>query len=573
MALAGRILRRGLSGVENYTLDETELYDNTNPAGSVVGGFAESTLLILEQPLDAPIVAGVNEIDAEGLLITFARFPHFFEGVVVKIRPTYTGLEVPFLEVWLYTVVGGWVKRRRVSLTNPFTGTESDRAKIFDLRFNPVLEDITKVWITMDPGAVGAPSMRFAVVQCYGFCTPTIPKVAGCPALAKIDGVWVAVDDNGDPTGAEVPEPCLPSLCLDDPAACLVPILDFDPDEPPVPPLDLCDSDSITTFRASLSVEDAEFFDQMLDVLDSLGYFEEACDPPEDPYFDPEDIAPATEPPEPPDPVCDPYHLIYSNIWGFSSTIPAQRTIPVVEYLQQVWGDFIFKFPGLITAFEEIYPDGITIPAMIFPHGPSTTYINTADYPGPPDGFNTNNLEVILRGGLLDIAAGCIIALRVEVGTVGTAPADIGPNDLAKVIPYCPNDGATRTMRIMRDSITSGLTKWTGTLSPLMEQMCGDGWFFMKYTNSIDTIPGVTLFRIHPRFDAANPLRVNWPPSGFYFMVDGFTYIVRMKIFVPMTVGCELPVSAFDVRVSCLKDWLPSVLLDNPTNTLGSCWP
>jgi hypothetical protein len=632
MALAGRILRIGLTQAVNYHLEETGSYDVNNPPSTVVTTLTLTKNLILEQPLETPITATVNELALQGLLITFDRFPDFFDGLIVKIRPTYAAGELPFLEAWIHTSAGGWLLRRRISLTNVFTGVESGQPMIYDLRFSPALEDIDKVWVTMDPGAIGAPTMRFSVLQCYGFCTTQ----GGIPPC-----------DPADP----LCQP--PGDCEADPVSCLIPILDKDPlclthpeDCEPLP-LDLCDPDSITAFRASLSDVDAEYFDQLIDYLESVDYFDivcgdfvlppfdicadfpelcqdpvefckqfpelcepftefcddfpELCAPPEPPpgeeCFDPETLVPITCPEEGPpggggggggiDPlplpaVCDPYKLTRSYSWVFSaSVLPQDFTEDAGTYWDETIGRFLKgKFPALVDGamrqmFIDQHPNGLFFPALLPQKLANPTYITSA-YDTGPDSLNNDVFRLVFRGTGLDEIPGVVVALKV---LVNEAPgAELFPTiyGARTVLPQCPSPDptATHARMLVNRGDDSGFEKFTDPLSPIMEQVASE-YYFMKRGTPLFPIPNTEVLRIHPEHEANNPIATTI--AGGYpnaFLKKGFTYIIRAKIFVPVNANCTIPDSAYDIRIECDPSFfIPLLLVNEPTHIKDSCYP
>lgn len=340
----GRILRVGANDQVNYVLQATSNYDADNPAATT---FTWPNSALMDQAFDEP---SPDEIESEGVLVNFSRFPYAFEGAMVKIRPTYDAdTENPFFEEWTHdSVEDEWTLRRRIQLSNLFVGVESGERKIIDFTFFPFLQNVDKVWLTMTATS-GSPTNRFIAVHLFGQCKNTLviprrpfPGGAETPCLKHPDGL----DQDGNPClvpGADCsqfPEFCrpIPDVDLCNPASVAVyqealrsipgaleqfeswysanatliaqacagvdfpnpPPTPPSPPLPPLPPLDLCDEDSIDAFRAAIAgdAEQVAAFDDFLDGLDEAGYFDLTCPPPEPPeqYVDPETQAPAEDP-------------------------------------------------------------------------------------------------------------------------------------------------------------------------------------------------------------------------------------------------------------------------------------
>ncbi len=345
----GRILRIGTDTVTNYTLQSTSAYDATNPAGTT--GTWPNT-----PAMDEPFTTALPiEIAEQGVLISFARLPFAFTGALVKIRPTYnTSIgEDPFIELWTHNSVSlVWTRQRRIELSNLFVGVESGTRKIMDLTFLPFATEVDKVWITMDPGLTGSPTMKFVGIQLYGECKQTIttPNPPGTidddPCLENPFGF----DKDGNPClvpgvdCSKFPEGCAPNagptLDVCNPASVDqykqflegigdggVALLEFnnwltvnadaialscagegpDPPAPPVPPVpplpkvDLCDPDSRAAFREALGDPALQAdFDALVEALTNEGFFTTNCPtpPPDEPpvYVDPVTQSPDEDP-------------------------------------------------------------------------------------------------------------------------------------------------------------------------------------------------------------------------------------------------------------------------------------
>lgn len=284
MALIGRrILRSG-----NYTLEQTSAYDDDNPPSTDASWGTDQEIADMDQGLEQ---TGL-ELTRQGAHLTFVNTPDHFHGAVVKIRPSYTGLEAPFLEMWTYNGTA-WTKRKRIPLTNVFVGTPSDTAKIFDLRLSVQLDDVTEVWITMDPGGVGTPSNRFLAIHLFGECD--IPLVI--PDPCDVD-----------------PEELCPDLdpCVADPDDCITPPYVPPPPvgSPPIPPwdfptIDICDPEEVAAFEATLTPEQLAFWESLLEASE-LPCLDETGEPVPDPdeiCQDPETFEPV---PCDPDDLSDP---------------------------------------------------------------------------------------------------------------------------------------------------------------------------------------------------------------------------------------------------------------------------
>lgn len=223
----GKILRIGGDGQPNYNLLETSDYDAENPAATTS---AWSDSLATEQEFNQlPFV----EVSAQGALVTFTRFPDAFLGAMVKIQPTYdTSIgENPAFEMWTHESGGDWTLRRRILLANVFVGIPSGSYGVLDLTFFPYLRNVDQVWLTLSPGDTGAPTVDFVSIHLFGLCEGAIRhppgRGSGDPCADPTDPFYTGFDDNGDPC----------------------PGTTFGPPASPTPTLDVCNPESIDTFR------------------------------------------------------------------------------------------------------------------------------------------------------------------------------------------------------------------------------------------------------------------------------------------------------------------------------------
>ena len=370
----GRIRRIGVDSMTNYSFLQTSAYDANNPAATTSAWPDDAAM---DQD---PRQASPTEVTAEGVLITFERFPDTFTGAHVKVQPTYdfdSGGENPFLEMWLHdSETSTWTKRSSVQFANVFVGAKTGVRKIFDFTFFPFERNIDMVWLTMNPGAVGTPSMDFAMIRLFGKCEQTLPRDGDetDPCADPNNPFYTGLDDEGNPCpgttfGPPPTTPEIPALDLCNPVSIEqyreavkdIPgfVEQFDawyatnieaiqlycagtnPDpptgQPPpphpavLPPLDLCDQDSIDAFRAALPTPEAvASFDDFIDGLESDGFFDFTCPPPVPPeeYIDPNTLEPATEP----DPVLEPFGQVPSTASprpsGPTASLPPQHGGP-----------------------------------------------------------------------------------------------------------------------------------------------------------------------------------------------------------------------------------------------------
>lgn len=353
----GRILRIGVDTLTNYSFEETSAYDEDAPAATT-SPWPDSNAM--DQPFNTPSPVTVA---AQGVLVTFDRTPEAFNGGMVKIEPTYDTStdEAPFIELWTHdSSTSDWTRRRRISLTNLFVGVESGTRKVMDMTFFSFLQNVDMVWLTMDPGAVGAPTMEWIAIQLFGYCKQMLQEDdpgSGEDVCNPDSEFYTGFDEDDKPCDPaiiynicdpnnpdysgydESNNPCIDvDLCnpasveqyidslngvpgateafmswyqtnLDSIARTCAGInVGGDPPTPapplPVPPvfpqLDLCSQDSIDAFRASVAgdADALALFDAFIDGLTADGYFTINCAPPdpEPVYVDPTSQRPAADP-------------------------------------------------------------------------------------------------------------------------------------------------------------------------------------------------------------------------------------------------------------------------------------
>lgn len=347
----GKILRIGNDTVTNYSLQATSAYDENAPAATT-SPWPDSAAM--DQAFDQP---NPVEITEEGVLVTFDRTPFAFEGAIVKIRPLYnTSIgEDPFFELWTHdSITTNWTKRRRIELSNLFVGVASDQRKVVDFTFFPFLSNVDMVWITMDPGTVGAPTMRWDAIHLFGQCERNLrvphPTPGDDDPCDPNSPFYTGFKEDGTPCKPTGDCPLPPEFCVTPPAvdvcnpASIATYEEYlrgigggtleafqawydlnaasiastcagnepvpetppmpEPPLPPLPPLDLCDQDSIDAFRAAVAgdAEQLATFDAFIDQLTDDGYFDLVCPPPDPPEvpIDPKTLEPEPDP-DPPD--------------------------------------------------------------------------------------------------------------------------------------------------------------------------------------------------------------------------------------------------------------------------------
>ena len=289
---------------ENYTLAATSAYDATDPAATTATwGDGDADVVAMDQALTIPTPPALT-VAAEGALIEFQRTPSYFLGCIAKVAVTYDleSGERPVLELWTRDATSDvWTKRRGIGLATS-VGAPTGRVKQFDLRLAVPVRNVDAVWVTMNPGDTGSPSMTWLGIHCFGFCQ-VVPRYDGnCrndPTLDCID----------------------PNPCLDTPEACLDPALDcedIDPTgelcteppfewptptpadggptpefEPPAfPIINLCNPAAVEAYKALLTPEQLTYFEDLLSTS------EFPCLNPEDRSPDP--VAPINEDPDNP---------------------------------------------------------------------------------------------------------------------------------------------------------------------------------------------------------------------------------------------------------------------------------
>lgn len=217
-------LRRLVRGIEtvatpggylnspNWALEATETYVDGSPATAPVswGTAAERD----SQNQDFTLTTGA--IQHLGALMTFesGRIPDGFGGVIVKVKPTYTAPEAPFIEVWTQDAdTTDWTRRRAVNMSDLAVGTRSGEAKIFELLFSSQLENVAAVWVTMKPSSpLGSQVMRFLAIHLYGSCDSDVNTPdGGGEKLPEPEGPTEGPHDcEMDPTLWECEEPPAP---------------------------------------------------------------------------------------------------------------------------------------------------------------------------------------------------------------------------------------------------------------------------------------------------------------------------------------------------------------------------
>lgn len=290
-ALLGRIRRISLDAgtPENYTLASTTFYDNGDPTASTgPWGTGDADVAAMDVPLSTPTPPAL-EVAHPGALIEFARQPFRFHGVTVKVRPTYDSTigEDPALEMWTQQLGSNvYTLRRRIPFAS-LIGTPSGRVKYFDLSLAVPLANVARVWVVMNPGTVGNPTMTFLAIHCFGQCRLVPVTPGSCYDDPTTDCLGAGeCEDNV--------ETCLdPPLDCEDfaPEVCDLPPFDWPkapPEEggptprfepPTFPTIDLCDADAIEAYKDELTPE-------------QLAYLEDLLDQAELPCLDPEDRSP-----------------------------------------------------------------------------------------------------------------------------------------------------------------------------------------------------------------------------------------------------------------------------------------
>lgn len=271
----GRIRRVGLDTTVNYTLQATTAYDPSDPAATTLawGDVAAQ---------DQELTETEPEEEQEGALLTFTRFPDVFEGLHVKIHPTYADGNTPSLELWTHdSEEDVWIKRRAVVLSG-LQGVESDAAKVF--RFDLAIQrrNVDAVWITMNPGPTGTPVMRFLAIHLFGHCDAVIVTPGGCEDDPTVDCINPSACELNpfDPSCITPTVTCAQlGLEEDEDGNCIIPpsggpSFPNDPtggsnpvppsSPPPFPTVDLCDPEAVNGFKGQLTEEQLAYFEGLL---------------------------------------------------------------------------------------------------------------------------------------------------------------------------------------------------------------------------------------------------------------------------------------------------------------------
>jgi hypothetical protein len=256
----------------------------------------------MDQLLSVPSATAVAVTGNMGALVTFARFPKYMTGVIVKVRPTYDADfgQDPYLEYWTYDgVAAAWALRRSVALSNGFEGVQSGRLKYFDFRTDARLENVTAVWITLNEGAVAGSTLSWFAVHVFGACDKSTAGGGGGGGTIDTNDPGCTSSDCIDPDPCEgQPESCAPTedTCRElaiqygyDPDICeLTP--DPDWNIPEFPLIDFCDPVAMAAFRATLTPLQLSWLEELLAAV------ELPCLDPED--NQPDEISPINEDPD-----------------------------------------------------------------------------------------------------------------------------------------------------------------------------------------------------------------------------------------------------------------------------------
>lgn len=273
----GKLLRVGVDTTVNYLLEETGDYNEVNPAATNGAWLPQDDM---DQSFSVSLATAVTHV-GQGALVNFQRMALFNDGVKVKIKPTYdqSAGEDPYFEVWTHDEVSTvWTRRRKIQLKNLFVGVESGQAKIFDLPFGVGLANVDNIWITMNPGAVGTPTMDFLAIQIFGRCSATIVTPGECDDDPTTDN---APCKKPKPVPLPIPKTCADfDLEEDEDGNCIFPKRDFPrlppPEEiptrewkpPEFPAIDLCDAAEIAAFKDTLTPEQLAYFEVLLEASD-----------------------------------------------------------------------------------------------------------------------------------------------------------------------------------------------------------------------------------------------------------------------------------------------------------------
>jgi hypothetical protein len=342
----GRIVRIGVN--TNYTVEATSNYVEDTPAATT-SAWTDPT--ILDQNVYEP---GALSESHQGCLLTFVRFPTVLTSIMAKLVVTYdqSSGENPAIEFWTFDTTNGWRKISRYPMVSIFEGATTGESKIYDVAIYPNLAGCTKIWVTLDPGLVGAPTMAFKSLSVFGLCD-TKKKFksnsSGDPC-ADPNGPGYDGTDQGDP-----PQPCIP-----------IPG-DTGGDDCPAP--DLCDGASIELYRTCLDTYGAglrEQFDAWYQINAQL--IQDYCN---DSNTDPPTLPPLPGPQPPPvfPPLCDFKDPV--KLAAFQATLTATQLATFTTFYNGLIDDGFFELvcPDLPPTEIELDPKTLK-PVEISPEPP-----------------------------------------------------------------------------------------------------------------------------------------------------------------------------------------------------------